>query len=147
MPGSKCQRVVEATKPFDLVYVETDNVCSEHTPVFQLVRKLISNDPKTQRTWVDLIRRLCGGYRAGYHTLQIDKQWINCMGCKSQMHSVHGCPLPKVEGWLGIKPDNAQHHTARLQKQKEGDTAFGKGRGGGRGGNRGSRGGGHSGGG
>ncbi|KAJ7866820.1 hypothetical protein B0H14DRAFT_3592317 [Mycena olivaceomarginata] len=120
VPGSKRQRVVEATKSFDP----------------RLVGKPISDDPKTQRTWVDLIRKLRGGYRVGYHALQIDKQWIDCTGCKSQMHPAHGCPLPKVEGWLGVKPDNAQRHAARLQKQKEDDAAFGKGRGGGRGGSR-----------
>jgi hypothetical protein len=60
------------------------------------------------------------------------------------MHPAYGCTLPKVEGWLGIKPDNAQCHAARLQKQKEDEAMFGKGRGGGRGGSRGGRGGGHS---
>jgi hypothetical protein len=93
VPGSKCQHMVEATKSFDLVYVETNNVHGEHAPVFQLVRKPISDDPKTQHTWVNLIRRLHGGYHIGYHALQIDKQWINCTGCKSQMHPEHGCLL------------------------------------------------------
>jgi hypothetical protein len=46
VPGLTCQRVVEATKSFDLVYVETNNIHGEHVLVSQLVRKPISDDPR-----------------------------------------------------------------------------------------------------
>ncbi|KAF8162286.1 hypothetical protein K438DRAFT_1618457, partial [Mycena galopus ATCC 62051] len=134
VPGSGRQRVVEATKTFDLTYIETDDVNGNNAPVYQLTAKPITSDPKDHRQWLGLIRSMRGGYRVGYDTLRIDKRWVNCTWCKSQMHPGHSCPFPLVDGWLGIKPDNAARHAARIQKEmdKEEGSSKGKGKSGGR---------------
>ncbi|KAJ6594781.1 hypothetical protein B0H19DRAFT_1366562 [Mycena capillaripes] len=118
--GSGRQRVVEATRTFNLTYVETDDQAGDHPPVFQLTAKPITDDPAKHRQWLGLIRGMPGGYVAGLHALLIDKRWVNCTGCKSQMHPAHSCPLPKVPGWLGQVPDNAARHVARIEQKKSG---------------------------
>ncbi|KAJ6574062.1 hypothetical protein B0H19DRAFT_1341032 [Mycena capillaripes] len=118
--GSGRQRVVEATRTFQLTYVETDDQAGDHAPVFQLTAKPITTDPAKHRQWLALIRGLPGGYVAGLHALHIDKRWVNCTGCKSQMHPAHSCPLPKITGWLGQVPDNAARHAARIEQKTGG---------------------------
>ncbi|KAJ6521136.1 hypothetical protein DFH09DRAFT_803955, partial [Mycena vulgaris] len=104
VPGSGRQRVVEATKTFDLVYVETENAQGVHAPVYQLTAKPITTDPATHCTWIALIRGLPGGYVTGLHALVIDKRFVDCVWCKSRMHPAHNCPFPQIEGWLGANP-------------------------------------------
>ncbi|KAJ6559582.1 hypothetical protein B0H19DRAFT_1260289 [Mycena capillaripes] len=94
--GSGRQRVVEATRMFNLTYVETDDQAGDHAPVFQLTAKPITSDPAQHR------------------------QQAMGTGCKSQMHPAHSCPLPKVPGWLGQVPDNAARHAARVEQKKGG---------------------------
>ncbi|KAJ7464561.1 hypothetical protein FB451DRAFT_1403231 [Mycena latifolia] len=117
VPGSGRQRVVEATKTFDLVYVETDNSQGDHAPVFQLTAKPITNDPALHRTWLALIRGIPRGYVVGVHALIINRRFVDCVWCKSKMHPAHSCPFPATEGWLSAKPDNAERHTQRLKQE------------------------------
>ncbi|KAJ6564684.1 hypothetical protein B0H19DRAFT_1233492 [Mycena capillaripes] len=129
IPGSGRQRVVEATRSFSLTYVETDDQAGDHAPGFQLTAKPITSDPAQHRQWLAHIRGISGGCVAGIHALLIDKRWVNCTGCKSQMHPAHSCPLPKVPGWLGQVPDNAARHAARVEKKKGGgNSSKGKGK-------------------
>ncbi|KAJ6544096.1 hypothetical protein B0H19DRAFT_1076260 [Mycena capillaripes] len=118
--GSGRQRVVDATRSFDLTYIETDDQAGDHAPVYQLTAKPITSDPAQHRQWLGLIRGMPGGYTAGLHALLINKRWVNCTACKSQMHPGHSCPLPKVPGWLGQVPDNAARHAARIEQKKGG---------------------------
>jgi hypothetical protein len=45
------------------------------------------------------------------------------------MHPAHSCTLPNVDGWLGMKPDNAARHAARIEKMKEKEQSNNKGKG------------------
>ncbi|KAJ7890405.1 hypothetical protein B0H13DRAFT_2040175 [Mycena leptocephala] len=137
VPGSGKQRVVEATKTFDLTYIETDDAHGDRAPVYQLTAKPISSDPATHRKWLALIRSLRGSYRVGYNALVINKRWVDCSYCLSEMHPAHSCTLPNVDRWLGMKPDNAARHAARIEKMKEKEQSNNKGKGRGNGKSRG----------
>ncbi|KAJ6507540.1 hypothetical protein DFH09DRAFT_943064, partial [Mycena vulgaris] len=142
--GSARQRVVEATKSFDLVYVETEKSEGAHAPVYQLTAKPISNDPATHRQWIALIRGLKGGYVVGMHVLLINKHFVDCIWCKGRLHPAHNCPFHQTEGWLGIKPDGAERHKQRVDRDdNDGGHRVG-GRGRGRGHGRGQGNGGHN---
>ncbi|KAJ7727578.1 hypothetical protein B0H16DRAFT_1428949 [Mycena metata] len=117
--GSACERVVEATKSFQLTYIDTGNAKGDHAPVYQLTGKPISKEPETHRRWLSLIRGLRGGYVVGMHALVIDKRFVDCVWCKSKMHPAHGCPFHGVDGWLGTKPDNVQRYLDRTHNQQK----------------------------
>ncbi|KAF8143123.1 hypothetical protein K438DRAFT_1634240 [Mycena galopus ATCC 62051] len=129
VPGSGRQQVIEATKTFNLTYIETDDMNSNKALVYQLTAKPITSDPKDHRLWLSVIRSMRGGYRVGYDTLCIDNHWVNCTWCKLQMHLGHNCPFPLVDGWLGIKPDNTTRHATRIQKEMDREEGSSKGKG------------------
>ncbi|KAJ7026026.1 hypothetical protein C8F04DRAFT_1268622 [Mycena alexandri] len=120
--GSALQRVVQATKSFKLVYIDTGNTKGEHAPVYQLTGKPISKDPKNHRRGLALICGLRRGYIVGMHELVIDKCFADCLWCKLKMHPVHGCPFHGTDRWLGTKPDNAQRYLQRTcnEQNREG---------------------------
>ncbi|KAJ7143650.1 hypothetical protein C8R46DRAFT_1132648 [Mycena filopes] len=119
--GSARERVVQATKSFELVYVDTGDKKGDHAPVYQLTGQPISNDPTTHRRWLALIRGLQGGYVVGMHELVIDKRFVDCTWCKSKMHPAHGCPFHGIEGWLGTKPDNVERYLKRTGDDQRGE--------------------------
>ncbi|KAF7372210.1 hypothetical protein MVEN_00080300 [Mycena venus] len=114
VPGSGKQRVVEATKSFCLTYIETDDHRGDRAPVYQLTAKPISSDPDVH---------------LGYHAIIINKRWVDWSWCLSKMHPAHNCNLPAINGWLGLKPDNAARHAARIAKMKEKEESNSKGKG------------------
>ncbi|KAJ7015804.1 hypothetical protein C8F04DRAFT_1246865 [Mycena alexandri] len=118
VPGSALQRVVQATKSFKLVYIDTGNAKGEHAPVYQLTGKPISKDPKNHCRGLALICGLRGGYIVGMHELVIDKCFADCLWCKLKMHPVHGCPFHGTDRWLGTKPGNAQRYLQRTRNEQ-----------------------------
>ncbi|KAJ6560469.1 hypothetical protein B0H19DRAFT_1147843 [Mycena capillaripes] len=103
--GSGRQCVVDATRSFDLTYIETDDQAGDHAPVYQLTAKPITSDPP--------------------NTASGSASSAECLAATPPVYTPSsstsdGCPLPKVPGWLGQVPDNAARHAARIEQKKGG---------------------------
>ncbi|KAF8178317.1 hypothetical protein K438DRAFT_1977953 [Mycena galopus ATCC 62051] len=123
--GSFSHRIVSATDTFDLTYIHSDNAQGDAAPIFLLTAKPLTSDPEKHKRWLQAIRDIPGGYFVGMHALQINTRLLDCFWCKNQTHPAHGCAFHKVDGWLGVIPDNAQRHEDRIRRNKERDEGRG----------------------
>lgn len=132
--GSTSARAHQATTSFDLTFIESHDSSGNEAPIWQLTGKPITDDPTAHQLFINLIRQQ--KYYVGLHLLLIDKRMVECVWCKSNTHPGHACPLPKVEDWLGPKPDNAARFQQRVEaNHKQGGRGSKRGRGAGSPGN------------
>lgn len=110
--GSTSFKAHHATTSFDLTFIESHDTHGNEAPIWQLTGKPISEDPVAQECFFKIIRQ--HKYYVGMHALQIDKRIVECVWCKSNTHPGHACPFPKVEDWLGPKPDTVTRFQERF---------------------------------
>ncbi|KAF9018686.1 hypothetical protein BDZ89DRAFT_1073624 [Hymenopellis radicata] len=98
--GHPIDSVVEMTKSWRLVYIETKNLENDKGAVWSLMGLPITAELSEHRELAAHIRNL--RVRVRYQMLLNVDKTIGCDWCKNHDHPSHSCPFPEIDpAWFG----------------------------------------------
>lgn len=111
--GGPRERAYRTTMSFDLAFIESHDAQGNPAPLWQLSAMPLTSDYDLHAS---LKLEICRTkVMVGLHYLEMEKRLVECAWCKSDAHPAYACPQPKVEDWLGPRPDNAERFKQRTE--------------------------------